>query len=241
MAAYITQVKTLRRQLLRNAQATGAATARSSQGPMIFNELWGAAAIDATNLWTTTVEGTGTVTITTSTTRRVCALNTVAADQRAAIDSSLRSIFVPSGAASTAEIYKRLILEWEMQFSANEPGGNNRTAFGLVGGATNMSREANDLAAFGFLADVMQTVTDKAGTETETASLVSPTITNWNLYKIVVRNAAIDFYINGSLANTHTTNLPAVPLNAGFNIKRGVADAAVIVNIGAARMWLEDE
>ena len=60
MAAYITQVERIRAQILRNAQATGAATASSMQGPMVYNEFMGVA-LDTTNPWVTSVAGTGTV------------------------------------------------------------------------------------------------------------------------------------------------------------------------------------
>ena len=107
------------------------------------------------------------------------------------------------------------------------------------GGSSPGERGDQGLIAFGLASDLLQSVTDSGGTETETAIGSPPTLTDFNKYKIVVRNAAVDFYVNDVLKNTHTANLAAIPQFVVFSLRTEAAVAARM-DVGAVRCYLLD-
>lgn len=232
-------IRSLRSQIdraLRNSHTTGAATASSAQGPMLVHDLW-TAALDTTNAWTTSLVGTGTAAVAAVTRRRVCQLDCPAGADKAAIRST-RIFWSPTVASLTTDIYQQLVLEWEMALTSVANIDNTRLAAGF-GGSAPGERGDTGFIGFGLASDALQSVTDSAGTETETSIASAPTLTDFNKFKIVVRNAAVDFYVNDTLRNTHTANLAAVPQFVTFSL-RSEAAVAARMDVGAVRCYLLD-
>jgi len=222
--------------LLRNQQASGAATATTAQGPMAYHEVW-AAAIDATNLWTTGAGGTGSVAQSTSGGRQIALADCPAAGDRAEFQGK-RALTNPSGAVATRDIYQKLVLEWEMLLGTIANVDNALALWGFInlGGA----RTSANIIGFILASDALNAITDSGGAETVTAVASPPALTQSNKYRIVVRNGAVDFYVNDLLKNTHTTNIPALPLKPQFRVDAEAGTGATKAEIGAVRCYLVD-
>jgi hypothetical protein len=88
-------------------------------------------------------------------------------------------------------------------------------------------------------------VTRAASTETNTASAVAAVANAWVLLRIT-RTAGGDweFYLNGALIATHSTNIPTAALNVGFTVetreavaKSGDFDAFRYVGVSLGNRW----
>jgi hypothetical protein len=65
-----------------------------------------------------------------------------------------------------------------------------------------------------------RTVADSVATETIYA--VGSTVNYMRTYRIVATSGTVQFYLNNNLIATHTTNIPAVPLNVYFGSSCGI-------------------
>ncbi len=222
--------------LFRNAQATGAATASSGQGAMKYSEGWNVA-IDATNVWTTSVGATGTVAMGTNAGRQIALLNCPAASDRAEMQGK-KVLTNPGVSSPTLDIYQQLVMEWEMLLGTLANIENTLALFGLInaGGA----RTSNNIIGFILASDALNVITDAAAAETVTVFPSPPTLTVSNKYKIVVRNGAVDFYVNDVLGVTHTANIPALPFQPQFRVDAEAATGATKAEIGAVRCYYLD-
>ncbi len=220
---------------IRNAQGTGTATVGTGQGPMVDQDYW-AAAIDATNKWTTTVSGTATMAVSTNAGRRIALGNTVAASQRSEL--LLKKILTNPGVSSpTRDIQQQFVMEWEMLFGTLANIDNANTHLGLINSGT--GRSDADLIGFMFAANALNCITDTVGVETVSVFPSPPTLTNFNKYKIVVRNAAVDFYVNDVLGVARTANIPALPFQPNFRIDSN-AGGATRFELGWFRCYYMD-
>jgi hypothetical protein len=59
------------------------------------------------------------------------------------------------------------------------------------------------------------------GIVTETVVNIGQDVSSYNLCQIVASAGKVDFHINGRKMATHTTNIPAVPLNPYFSTSDG--------------------
>ena len=235
MAAYITQVKQAIDRFIRNASSTSVVTATTAQGPMLINELW-IAAEDVTNRWTESLGGTGTSAVASSGRSRLLQLK-APANADGAILYSKAIAPNPAAASATNNLWQRMTLEFEATL-VNVASFTNTVA--MIGGIHNssVSRGDSDIAAFVLDGDDLAVVTDNGGTETLTA-ITGLTLTSANLYKVVLRNGAAEFWVNRTLRVTHTTNLPSGIAMIGFRV---VADAGLNaeLHLGSVRWYLED-
>lgn len=112
---------------------------------------------------------------------------------------------------------------------------NNRIIFGLTTGTT---VEATPVASAYFYIDSTLTQwqgrTSNASTSTNTNTGVTFTVSSWNRFTIVLNSTRVDFYINGSLVASNTTNIPVntaalYPTFAG--IKTSGGGIAITANI----------
>ncbi|HOY30520.1 MAG TPA: hypothetical protein PKW80_01450 [Bacteroidales bacterium] len=63
----------------------------------------------------------------------------------------------------------------------------------------------------------IQARTVSGGTATTTDYAVGATVADLHSYTIIASNTKVEFYFNGTLIATHTTNIPTVPLNMYFD------------------------
>lgn len=89
---------------------------------------------------------------------------------------------------------------------------------------------ANDTARFVYDGTTMRATSSRSGGVTNTT--VSVTVTNWNLYEIVVTSSQNLFYVNGVLVATHTTNLPnsANGMHIGWGQTSSVSSAEMYIS-----------
>lgn len=228
--------------LLRNAHATGAATATSGQGPMIFNEQW-RAALDTTNTWTATLGVTGTAAVGTVSGVRVLRLLAPAISDTSLVEAKaiLTNPFARVPTAASA-LYRSIVLEFEMQLVNVASITNTAFLAGLYSGAS-AGRSANDAIGFILASDALNTLTDKGSVETVNVVSPAPTLTNWNKYKIVCGPTTVRFYVNDVLVSTHSDSA-TLPDTAGIQAAMFylVSDAAADpeVKIGPCRCYLEE-
>jgi hypothetical protein len=86
-----------------------------------------------------------------------------------------------------------------------------------------------------------QTVTAKAGTRTSNTLSTGPTVNTWQKFRIDINAActSIAFYIDGTLVQTHTTNLPdTTSNNCGimFDILKSLGTTARIFQVDYVKM-----
>ena len=222
--------------ILRNAQATGPATAASFQGPMLLNDSF-TVAVDTTNVWATSLGGTGTFARQVVSGRPLARLDCPAGADKA-LCYSLKPFQPPGAASTTQDIYQRVTMEWLMAFTSVANIDNTQMVAGL--NAIGAERSDINVACFCLASDALNTVTDAAGAETVTVvGGDAITLTNFNRYKIVMRNGTVEFWVNNTLRNTHTANILAVATQATIGLR---SEAAVTARLEFTdiRCWLSD-
>lgn len=226
------------RRILRNQQATGAATAINGQGPVLYHEPWAHTTLDTTNVWVTAVSAGGSVAHQVSG-RRACALlNSSAATEFARLQGR-RICTLPAAADPAKDVYQRLVLEWEAQLGTVANQDNDRFGMGLLDSAATPSAFGPDSIGFILQSGALNAVTDSGGTQTKTVVSGPPALTNMNRYRVVVRNGKAELYVNGVLAATHTTNLPSKTV-APFFLSYSNGSGSSSLRLGAVRCHLED-
>ncbi len=78
----------------------------------------------------------------------------------------------------------------------------------------------------------IQARTVSGGTATTTDYAVGASVADLHSYTIIASKSKVEFYFNGTLIATHTTNIPTVPLNMYFdastwggNVPQAIDDA----------------
>lgn len=240
MPAYIEQVKAAVNKLVRNFPSPGLHTAGNVASPVLMQELW-TAALDTTNVWTTTLGGTGSASANVSAGHRLMNLSCGAGLDAAAI-SSKRLFGVPDQLpTAAATIHRKLIVEWMAALVSVANTDNAVFNMGLApsdGGV----RTTGDLIGFVLVSDALNTLTDVNGTETLTVVSSPPTLTDWNKYRIEIERSTGDqlFYVNEVLKNRHTTTYErAISGRINFNTASEIAVASQLL-IGPVRCWVEE-
>mgnify|MGYP001602016947 FL=1 len=227
----------LRDHVARNTPYVGAMTAATRGSTMVAFDLF-AAALDETNKWATAVVATGTAAAATVSNRRVLRLNCPAASDTAR-GRVLGQVTNPQGASATNDVYQQLVLEFVMALGTVANIDNAQFIVGLGAAGTEI-RTTADVIGFILVSDALNTLTDSGGTETVTVVSSGPTLTSFNKYKIVVRNGAVDFYVNDVLKNTHTANITAVLVIPFFFCFAEAATGATECDIADLRCYFLD-
>lgn len=186
--------------------------------------------IDTTNRWVAGITGTGALTNTSTSTsaRQYFLLNCPAGADEVRLTSRANG---PNPLSITAanEVFTKVVLEFNFRV-VNLANINNAAFFmGFQSGASANTRAGTDIIGFKLLGDVLGVMTDAAGTETVADLVTAPaSLTAWNKCKIVLRNGSVDFYVNGVLDQSITTNLPANPLYINFTCTSEALVAAAL-------------
>lgn len=193
------------------------------------------AGIDPT-IWTATDPATGTAWNRAASASYLRATSVPNANETARLVSTMRWP-CQCGVWGDNSIYRQFFLEFEMSLANVANMDNSLCFFGLTEDAGD-DRADNDIVGFALNADILQTVTDAAGTETTTTTF-GETMTNWNRFGIWVARASVRFLLNGAVIATHTTNLPAYPMWLNWFVDTEAGGAATI-NLGVIRAWQDD-
>ncbi len=151
--------------------------------------------------------------------------------------SSKFFVWNPESAETDKDIWQRVVLEFEAALVGVTAQNNSKFLMGLA--QTNGERSDDNVLGFSLVSDALNTLTDKAGTETENVVSSPPTLTAYNRYKIVLSNGSVEFYVNGALVDTIITNIPAIPLKAAFVLISDNSGSAEL-RVGATRLYLLD-
>ena len=183
----------------------GTVTAGTVTGPMLMQEYCGTA-VDATNKWTVTVGATGAVAVQSN--PRHFRLNLPAAADTARLNAQ-SVVNSPSNHVTTTHIWTKMTAEWVRQMGTLANIVNATSFMGFATDPGNDTRATNGIIGFILASDVLNTITDSAGTETlnVTSGL---TLTNYNKYRITINGSAsptVDFYVNDVLQFSHSTNI----------------------------------
>jgi hypothetical protein len=95
---------------------------------------------------------------------------------------------------------------------------DNNTAYGpLVRGLVNGTDRNNAIEFINISGNTIQARTVSGGTATTTNYAVGASVGNLYSYTIIASKTKVEFYFDGILIATHTTNIPTVPLNMYFD------------------------
>ena len=95
---------------------------------------------------------------------------------------------------------------------------DNNTAYGpLVRGLVNGTDRNNAIEFINISGNTIQARTVSGGVATTTNYAVGASVGNLYTYTIIASNKKVEFYFDGTLIATHTTNIPTLPLNMYFD------------------------
>ena len=208
--------------------------------PMLdFAEFWETQAIDPA-VWVSTVPATGVLGVTNSTYGHRCRIQPNA-NETGRIASQLAFPVSPNLWGPNTVI-RKLVFEFmaTVDVVANIDNGQS-----ILGGLcfSQVATRAFPIPWCGFalVGDALQTVTRDGGAEVVNTGF-GETLTNINLFRILVIRGQIQFFLNGTLLpapNPHTTNLPddGLWINHYIDTEAGGAGGIYIYPI---RLWTED-
>jgi hypothetical protein len=110
---------------------------------------------------------------------------------------------------------------------------DNNTAYGpLTRGLVNGIDRNNAIEFINISGNTIQTRTVSGGVATTTNYAVGTSVANYYSYTIIATSTKVEFYFDGVLIATHTTNIPTLPLNMYFdastwsgNVPQSIDDA----------------
>lgn len=114
-------------------------------------------------------------------------------------------------------IVKKTIMEWTMSIGVLANVDNTHAFFGWIPVAAN-TRDSDNIIGFCLLADVLATLTDSGGGETENTAF-GEDLTLLHKFRIEVYEGNVDFYLDEVRIAQHTTNIPNVPSYPNFYIQ----------------------
>lgn len=95
---------------------------------------------------------------------------------------------------------------------------DNNTAYGpLSRGLVNGVDRNNAIEFINISGNTVQARTVSGGTATTTNYAVGASVANMYCYTIIASTTKVEFYFDGTLIATHTTNIPTLPLNMYFD------------------------
>ncbi len=208
----------------------------------IFDEYWEFEQLDAAK-WEEILDGAGTGTFTALANEGIMFYRLVTgtvADNNAILNSKYRWMVTPDMFSDSNTPFTSLNLEFLARFVEVELTSNQYVTLGFTEAKNNDNDAAagNDIAAFILKpTDVLnaRTSVDDIDEDTDVSSGI--TLTNWNLYKIVVAADAISFYINDALKATHDTHIPNMACYLLFGTRTAAGIVATTLDIGIVRAW----
>lgn len=213
----------------------------------IFDEYWEFEQLDVAK-WEEILDGAGTGTFTATVDEGIMFYRLVTgavANNDAILNSKYRWMVIPSIFGDANSPFTSLSLEFMARFVNVALTSNQYVTLGFTEGKNNDNDAAagNDIAAFVLdpapAADTLWSRTSVNGTDEENNVSAGITLTNWNLYKIVVIEDAIRFYINGAPVAAHVTTIPNM---AGYLLfgTRAEGAAATTLDLGLIRAWYQE-
>lgn len=140
---------------------------------------------------------------------------------------------------SNNTILRRTILEFELKLTNVSNIDNANSFLGLTPTAAD-DRTSNNIIGWALTSDALQSLTKDVAVETTNTDFHSVTLeATWNKLLIDIYGGHADFYVNGCLHASHTTNLPDYPMYLNYYIDSEATGAATI-EIGIVRIWYED-
>jgi hypothetical protein len=97
----------------------------------------------------------------------------------------------------------------------------------LPRGLVNGTDRNNAIEFININENTIQARTVSGGTATTTDYAVGAVVSNFYSYTILASKSKVEFYFDGSLIATHTTNIPAVPLNMYFDTSTGLVGSNI--------------
>ncbi len=210
----------------------------------IFDEYWEFEQLDVAK-WEEILDGAGTGTFTTIADEGVMFYQLVtgaAADNDAILNSKYRWQVIPSMFGDANLPFTSLSLEFMARFVDVALTSNQYVTLGFTEAKNNDNDAAagNDIAAFVFKAtDTLNTRTSVNGTDEDTDVSAGITLTDWNLYQIVVAEDVIYFYINKTPVAAHVTTIPDMAMYLLFGT-RAEGAAATTLDLGLTRAWYQE-
>jgi len=134
-------------------------------------------------------------------------------------------------------VWKRFVMMWEAKFVTVASIENTTFLMGLSPTLV-ATRATNETIGFVLTADVLNSLTDNAGTETVNA-VGAPVLTNWHTYAIEAYQGGIVFYVDGAAIVTHSTNLPDYNFYPTFYLPQEAAANGGELHIGQVALWHE--
>jgi hypothetical protein len=127
-----------------------------------------------------------------------------------------------NGAGNTAKLYsnkQKSLNDGKLIFTAVVyTYEDNNNAYGpLVRGLVNGVDRSNAIEFINVSGNTIQARTVASGTATTTNYAVGASVANFYAYTIIATKTKVDFYLDGNLIATHTTNIPTTNLNMYFD------------------------
>ena len=137
--------------------------------------------------------------------------------------SNSTAILSTNGAGNTAKLYsnkQKSVSEGKLIFTAVlYTYEDNNTAYGpLTRGLVNGTNRNNAIEFINISGNTIQARTVSGGTATTTNYSVGASVANYYSYTIIATTTKVEFYFDGTLIATHTTNIPTLPLNMYFDV-----------------------
>ena len=137
--------------------------------------------------------------------------------------------------ASTGKLYsnkQKSVNEGKLIFTAvisTYEDGN--TAYGpLVRGLVNGTDRNNAIEFINITGSVIQARTVSGGVATTTNYAVGASVYNFYSYTIIASTTKVEFYFDGTLIATHTTNIPTANLNMYFDVSSWAGNVVHIID-----------
>lgn len=207
----------------------------------IFDEYWEYEQLDVAK-WEEILDGAGTGTFTAISDEGIMFYRLVTgavAGNDAILNSKYRWQVIPSMFGDTNSPFTSLSLEFMARFADEDLTSNQYVTLGFTEAKNNDNDAAagNDIAAFIFKAtDTLNSRTSVNGTDEDTDVSSGITLTNWNLYQIVVAEDVIYFYINKAPVAAHVTTIPDMAAYLLFGT-RAEGAAATTLDLAITRCW----
>ena len=151
--------------------------------------------------------------------------------------NNLESIILSTNGGNTIKLRsnrQKSVTEGKLIFSAvSYTYEDNNTAYGpLSRGLVNGTDRNNAIEFINVTGSIIQARTVLGGVATTTNYAVGASVGDLYSYTIIATNKKVEFYFNGTLIATHTTNIPTLPLNMYFdastpggNVPQAIDDA----------------
>lgn len=145
------------------------------------------------------------------------------------------AILSTNGGGNSARLYsnrQRSVNDGKLVFTAVlYTYEDNNTAYGpLSRGLVSGTNRSNAIEFVNVSGSVIQARTVAGGVATTTNYSVGASVANNYCYTIIATKTRVDFYFNGILVASHTTNIPTTPLNMYFDASTYMGNVPQVVD-----------